>query len=184
MRRVSWATILQAAGYVPGPGGVRAKGDQKLSFRIMCAAGLTADEIAEQVIIVNLKAIGIEAITDNKAGVALREARYKGGYDLLYARWITSASPNYSVFYGSKGPNNGMGYANPELDAVLNQVEHTMGDAERRVLFKEMQRVIATDIPVVPTTGNVNLIAVTKKLKNFVANRTDFIDTSRWYLEP
>jgi peptide/nickel transport system substrate-binding protein len=91
------------------------------------------------------------------------------------------------VFYGSKGPNNGMGYSNPELDAVLDKVEHTMADADRKALFKEMQRIIATDIPVVPTTSNVNLIAVTKKLKNFVANptnRTDFIDTSRWYLEP
>jgi peptide/nickel transport system substrate-binding protein len=49
-----------------------------------------------------------------------------------------------------------------------------------------MQYIIGTDLPTVPTTSNVNLIAVTKKLKNFVANptnRTDFIDTSRWYLE-
>ncbi len=180
------ASILQAAGYVPGSDGVRAKGPARLSFRIVCQAGLTADEIAEQVIIANLKAIGIEAITDNKAGVALREARYKGGYDLLYARWLTSASPNYSVFYGSKGPNNGMGYSNPELDEVLYKVEHTMGDAERKELFKKMQAIIGTDLPTIPTTSNVNLIAVTKKLKNFVANptnRTDFIDTSRWYLE-
>jgi len=178
--------ILDAAGYVPGSDGVRAKGAAKLSFRIVVQAGLTADEIAEQVIIANLKAIGIEAITDNKAGVALREARYKGGYDFLYARWITSASPNYSVFYGSKGPNNGMGYSNPELDDVLFKVEHTMGTAERKVLFKQMQQIIGTDLPCVPTTSNVNLIAVTKKLKNFVANptnRTDFINTSLWYLE-
>ena len=178
--------ILQAAGYVPGSDGVRARGGTRLSLRITCQAGLTADEIAEQIIVQNLKAIGIEAVTDNKSGVALREARYKGGYDLLYARWLTSASPNYSVFYGSKGALNGMGYNNPELDDVLDRVEHTMGDAERKQLFKEMQRIIATDLPTVPTTSNVNLIAVTKKLKNFVANptnRTDFIDTSRWYLE-
>jgi peptide/nickel transport system substrate-binding protein len=178
--------VLDAAGYVPGRDGVRAKGEKRLSFRIVCQAGLTADELAEQVMIANLKAIGVEAIPDNKGGVAFREARYKGGYDLLYARWLTSASPNYSVFYRSNGPNNGMGYNNPELDAVLDKVEHTMNDAERKTLFKEMQRIMGTDLPVVPITSNVNLIAVTKKLRNFVSNptnRTNFIDTSKWYLE-
>ena len=179
--------LLDEAGYMPGSDGVRAKDGERLSYRIVCQAGLTADEIAEQIVIANLKAVGIEANADNKTGVALREARYKGGYDLLYARWLTPSTPNYSVFYGSKGPNNGMGYSNPELDAVLAKVEHTLDEGERRALFKEFQRIMGTDLPVIPTTSNVNLVVVTKHLKNFVANptnRTDFINTSAWYLAP
>jgi peptide/nickel transport system substrate-binding protein len=178
--------LLDEAGYVPGSDGIRAKGDERLSFRIVCQAGLTADEIAEQIIIANLKNVGIEVRADNKTGVALREARYKGDYDFLYARWLTPSTPNYSVFYATHGPNNGMGYSNPEIDDVLMKVEHTLDDAERKKLFKEFQRLMATDLPVIPTTSNVNLIAVTRHLKNFVANptnRTDFINTSQWYIE-
>ncbi|HEX3346813.1 MAG TPA: hypothetical protein VHS58_01775, partial [Acetobacteraceae bacterium] len=108
------------------------------------------------------------------------------GYDLLYARWITPSTPNYSVFYATHGPNNGMGYSNPQLDEVLHKVEHTLDDDERKKLFFEFQRIMGTDLPVVPITSNTNLVAVTKHLKNFVANptnRTDFINTSTWYLQ-
>ncbi len=177
--------ILDAAGYKRGSDGVRAKGSERLSYRFVCQAGLTADEVAQQVMIANLRAVGIEAQADNKTGVAFLQARYKGGYDLLYGRWLTPSTPNYSVFYSSKGPNNGMGYSNPALDAVLVEVEHTLDEARRKELFKEFQRIMGTDLPVLPTTSNVNLIAVTKKLHNFQANptnRTDFIDTSSWYL--
>ncbi len=178
--------LLDEAGYVPGADGVRAKGGERLSYRFVCQAGLTADEIAQQVMIANLKAVGIEAQADNKTGVAFREARYKNGYDLLYGRWLTPSTVNYSVFYASHGPNNGMGYSSPELDAVLQKVEHTLDMAERKALFKEFQRIMGTDLPVIPITSNVNLVAVTKKLQNFTANptnRTDFINTSSWYLE-
>ena len=179
--------LLDEAGYAPGPDGVRAKGGERLSYRFVCQAGLSADETAQQVIIANLKAVGIEAQADNKTGVAFREARYKGGYDLLYARWLTPSTVNYSVFYASKGPNNGMGYSNAELDDVLATVEHTLDMDQRRELFRRFQQIMGTDLPVVPVTSNVNLVAVSKKLANFVANptnRTDFIDTSSWFLQP
>ena len=179
--------LLDEAGYKPGPDGVRARGDDRLSYRFVCQAGLSADETAQQVMIANLKAVGIEAKADNKTGVAFREARYKGGYDLLYARWLTPSTVNYSVFYSSKGPNNGMGYSNPELDDVLFRVEHSLDMAERKELFRKFQNIMGTDLPVIPTTSNVNLVAVTKKLANFVANptnRTNFINTSSWYLQP
>jgi len=74
------------------------------------------------VIIANLKAIGIEAKPDNKSGVAFREARYKGLYDILYSRWITSPDPIYSKFYGTTGLNNGTGYSNAALDTLRNKI--------------------------------------------------------------
>jgi len=177
--------LLDEAGYKVGSDGVRTNGKERLSYRFVCQAGLTADEIAQQVIIANLKQIGIEAIADNKTGVALREARYRHGYDLLFARWLTPSTPNYSVFYSTHGPLNGMGYSNSQLDDVLYKVEHTLDDDERKKLFSEFQRIMGTDLPVIPVTSNTNLISVTKKLKNFVANptnRTDFINSSSWYL--
>jgi peptide/nickel transport system substrate-binding protein len=178
--------LLDEAGYKPGPDGVRAKGDDKLSYRFVCQAGLTADEVAQQVIIANLKAIGIDAKADNSTGVAFREARYHNGYDLLYARWLTPSTPNYSVFYSTHGPNNGMGYSNPELDDVLFKAEHALDQDERKKLLFQFQQIMGTELPVIPTTSNVNLVAVTRHLKNFVANptnRTDFINTSYWYLQ-
>jgi peptide/nickel transport system substrate-binding protein len=177
--------LLDESGYAKGADGVRAKDAERLSFRMVAQAGLADDEIVEQVLIAQLKAIGVEAAIDNKAGVAFREARYKGNYDLLYARWITSADPVYSVFFGSKGANNGQGYSNPELDTVLAKMESTLDPAEKKAHAKVMQAILAADLPTLPLIANVAVIAKTKTLKNFVpnpTNMTNFVDTSRWYL--
>jgi peptide/nickel transport system substrate-binding protein len=178
--------MLDEAGYAKGSDGIREKGGEKLAYRIVVQAGRADDELAEQVIIAQLKAIGIAARPDNKTGVAYRQARYKGDYDLLYGRWITSADPVYSVFYGTKGPNNGQGYSNPKLDEVFAKLEHTLDPAERKTYAAQMQTILAEDVPSIPLTTNVAVIAKTTKLENFVpnpTNMTNFVDTSSWYLE-
>jgi peptide/nickel transport system substrate-binding protein len=180
------AKLLDEAGYKRGSDGIREKDGERMSYRIVGQAGRSDDEIVEQVLIAQLKAVGIEAKIDNKSGVAFREARYKGDYDLLYSRWITSADPVYSVFFGTKGPNNGQGYSNLSLDAVLAKLENTLEPAERKKHASEMQRILADDLPTIPLTTNVGVIAKTTKLKNFVpnpTNMTNFVDTSHWSLE-
>jgi peptide/nickel transport system substrate-binding protein len=180
------AKLLDDAGYVVGSDGIRAKGDEKLSYTFMVQAGRADDELAQQVIIAQLKAIGIEATADNKTGVAYREARYGGGYDLIYGRWITSADPVYSVFWGTGGANNGQSYSNPTLDAAFDKFENTLDPAVRKEAAAEFQKIIAEDLPTISLTTNVALISKTKKLKNFVpnpTNMTNFVNTSAWYME-
>jgi peptide/nickel transport system substrate-binding protein len=177
--------LLDDAGYAKGADWVRAKGGEKLAFTFVIQAGRADDELAQQVIIAQLKAIGIQATADNKTGVAFREARYKGGYDLLYSRWITSADPVYSVFWGTGGANNGQSYSNPKLDAAFARFEKTLDPAIRKEAGAEFQRILMEDLPSIPLTTNVALIAKTKKLKNFVpnpTNMTNFVDTSAWYM--
>lgn len=101
--------VLIAAGWTVGDDGIRAKDGNRLSFRCLAQAGRADDEVAQQVLIA-MAAVGIEVTPDNKTGVAFRDSRYKGDYDLYYGRWITSADPVYSVFFGTAGPNNGQGY--------------------------------------------------------------------------
>lgn len=178
--------LLDDAGYAKGADGVRAKGDQRLSYKFVAQAGRADDELVQQIIIAQLKAIGIEVTADNKAGVAYREARYKGNYDLLYGRWITSADPVYSIFWGTGGPNNGQGYSNPALDAAFKTFESTLDPATHKSSAAEFQKIIAEDIPVIPLTSNTAAIAKPKALKNFKpnpTNMTNFVDTSAWYME-
>ncbi len=178
--------ILEDAGYVMGDDGVRAKDGERLSFDFVTSAGRSDDENVQQIIMAQMKDVGVELIPDNQAGVAYREARYNGNYDLIYGRWITSADPVYSGFYGTEGPNNGQGYSNPELDAVFATLENSLDPAVRQEAASQMQRIIAEDLPTIPLTTNVALIAVVEKLKNFVpnpTNMTNFVDTSAWYFE-
>lgn len=177
---------LDEAGYTKGSDGIREKDGTRLSFDFVVQAGRADDELVQQIIIAQLKAIGIEATADNKDGVAYREARYKGNYDLIYGRWITSADPVYTVFYGSEGPNNGQGYSNPDLDAQFEIFDNSLDPAVRAEAASKFQAIIAEDLPTIPLTTNVALIAKVKALKNFVpnpTNMTNFVNTSAWYLE-
>ncbi len=165
---------------------MRARGAERMEYKITVQAGNFADETAQQVVMANLKAVGIALAPDNKTGVAFREARYKGLYDLLYSRWITSADPAYSKFYGTGGANNGTGYSDKKMDELLDRAEHTIDRTKLKEIFKEVQALLADDVVTIPTTSNVSLIAKTAKLKNFVpnpTNRTIFNNTAAWYLE-
>lgn len=178
--------LLDAAGYKPGPDGIRVKDGKRLSFKIMAQAGRSTDEDAQQVIIASLKAAGIELQPDNKSGVAFRDARYKGNYDLFYGGWITSADPTYSVFFGSKGVNNGQGYANAKVDALLAKAESTLDQDVRTAALRDFQVELMNDLPSIPITSNPSMIAVTDKLGGFVpnpTNMTNFVNTSGWYLK-
>jgi peptide/nickel transport system substrate-binding protein len=177
---------LDAAGWTVGDDGIRAKDGNRLSFRCLAQAGRTDDEIAQQVLIAMMKAVGIEVTPDNKTGVAFRDSRYKGDYDLYYGRWITSADPVYSVFFGTGGANNGQGYSNPALDEVFAKLENTLVPEERKQYAAEMQKILYDDLPTIAVTTNVAIIAKTTKLKGFKpnpTNMTNFVDTSGWYLE-
>lgn len=176
---------LDDAGYAMGGDGVRAKDGNRLSYKFTVQSGNGTDEVVQQVIIAQLKAVGIEVTADNQTGVAYREARYKGNYDLIYGRWITSADPVYSVFWGTGGANNGQSYSNPTLDAAFAKFETTLDPAIRKEGAAEFQKILAEDLPTISLTTNVALIAVTDKLTNFVpnpTNMTNFVHTAEWYM--
>jgi peptide/nickel transport system substrate-binding protein len=175
--------ILDRAGYVRGPNGVRVKDGRPLTYRFMVQAGKGDDELAQQIIIAQLKTVGLDAVPDNKTGVAYRQARYKGDYDLAYSAWVTGADPIYSKFFSSHGANNNQHYANPTLDAVLARMEATLDPAERRRNAAAMQRILAEDLPTIPLTSNMAVIAMRDGLSNFRSNPTNmtpFVDASRW----
>jgi peptide/nickel transport system substrate-binding protein len=178
---------LDAAGYRRGADGYRSRDGAPLAFWITTRSGEIDEEIGEQIVMANLKAIGIRVTADNKTGIAYREARYRGEFDLLYSRWVTAADPVYSVFYGSHGPLNGQGYSSADLDRALEHMETSIEPAARRAAAGEVQRILARDLPTVSLVSMVSIAAKTSRLKNFVTNptnMTDFTGIARWYLEP
>lgn len=178
--------LLDEAGYRTGDDGVRRKGGRRLSYRFLVQSGKGDDELAQQVIIAQLKAIGIEAHADNRNGVAYRQARYKGDYDLNYSTWVTGADAIYSKFFSTRGSNNGQGYSNPALDAVLAEMEATLDPVRKKALAFEMQRILGEDLPTVPLTTNVAVIAKRVTLKGFTPNPTNmtpFVGAADWWIQ-
>ncbi len=178
--------LLDDAGYPLGDDGIRADSEgNHLSFKILTQSGRTEYETAQQVMVANLKAVGVELIPDNKSGVAYTSARYDGDYDLFYAGWITPADPNYAIFYATGGVLNSQGYSDPKLDAALEKANTTIEPEARADFLRQFQEILMTDIPTLPIVSGPSMIVVTDKLQNLEpnpTNMTNFVNTSHWYL--
>lgn len=178
--------ILDAAGYRMQPDGVRARGEARLAYRFVCQAGKGDDELAQQVVLAQLKAIGIAAAADNKTGVSYRQARYKGDYDLNYSTWVTGADAVYSRFFSTKGSNNGQRYSNPVMDRILARMESTLDPVERRRAAFEMQHLLAVDLPTIPLTSGVAVASKRTRLRDYTPNPTNmtpFVSCAGWRLQ-
>ena len=181
--------FLAAAGFTPGSDGIMVKEGKRLSLKFLTQAGRTEYEIAQQVIISQLKNIGIEAMTDNKAGAALNETRRNGSYDIWYSGWITPADAldSYVSFYSTKGFNNGSGYSNPKVDALLEAATSTFDPLLIKSYMAQTQKLVLGDLAALPLFESASVIATTEKLQNFKSNptnQTNFRDVSAWWLKP
>jgi peptide/nickel transport system substrate-binding protein len=180
--------LLTTAGFKLGSDGVFAKDGNRLSLKFMTQAGRTEYETAQQVIIAQLKAVGIETVVDNKAGAALSDARRKGGFDLWYSGWITPADAidSYISFYNTKGFNNGSGYSNPKVDDLLSKAASTFDPLLINTYMAQVQKLVLNDLASLPLFESSSVIAVTDKLQNFKpnpTNQTNFRDVSAWWLK-
>lgn len=179
--------LLLDAGYAPGRDGVMEKDGKRLSFDFMTQAGRAEYETAQQVLIAQLKAIGIELKPDNKAGAALSEARRNGGFDVWYSGWITPADPidSYVSFYATNGFNNGGAYSNPAADAALYAAAGSLDPEEVEARMHEAQQIVLSDLPSIPLFETPSIVVTTNKLQGFVSNptnQTNFRQVAPWWL--
>lgn len=179
--------LLDEAGYAMGSDGVRVGPDgERLSFEFMTQAGRSEYELAQQVIMANLKEVGIETRANNRSGPALTAAMNASDYDLWYSGWITPGIPNYAIFYATDGFLNTLNYSNPELDTALETANNAIDPEIRIPALLEFQRILMTDVPTLPIIASPSIVVVPSNLRNFVpnpTNMTNFVHSADWYLE-
>lgn len=170
------AALLEEAGWTPGPDGIRVKGGERLTLTLMTTAGDRTRELVQQVLQAQWKAVGIEVRIDNQParvlfGGTLEQRRYG---DLALFGWI--AAPNSTqrtLLHSTQIPTaenqwagqNYTGYANPEMDRLIDAIERELDPEKRRALWAEMQRLYMTDLPALPLYWRANSYILPKWLK-------------------
>jgi peptide/nickel transport system substrate-binding protein len=149
------AARLDAAGIVDTDGnGLREWHGKDIMLALATYEGRAALKPAAETIQAMLGAVGV--------GVAVQVAEYdannaalrEGRIDLHLQAWGTApqGDPGYfpeTLLRSDAGLNDG-GYANPRLDALLDQGRTTFEPEARRAIFDEVQAIILTDLPIVP----------------------------------
>jgi peptide/nickel transport system substrate-binding protein len=154
--------LLEEAGWKPGPDGIRRNdAGERLSLDFMTTAGNRTREVVQQVLQSQWRAVGVEARIRNEPprvffGETLNKRRYGG---LAMFAWISSPeNVPRSTLHSDEltrpernwSGQNYTGFSNPEMDALLEAIPIEL-DREKRVgLWKRVQTIYATELPVLP----------------------------------
>jgi peptide/nickel transport system substrate-binding protein len=81
----------------------------------------------------------------------------------------------YILLSGEQMPPQGFNlgfYRNPEVDEILREARQLESQDERTALYEEAQRLIMTDLPVLPVDHETQIVVMTNTIQGFVPHPT------------
>ncbi len=141
------AELLDEAGWVMGPDGVRVKDGQPLSVRIITYPSRPDLGIIMQIMVSQLNELGISATTSVVDSIV--DGMKTGNYDIaMYAQHTApTGDPGFFLnqFFRTGGANNINGYSSATTDELLDQLGELAPGAERDQLAVQIQHQIHVD---------------------------------------
>jgi len=166
--------LLEAAGWLPGPDGVRWKDGRRFAFTMLNRAG-TADRIAiAQVIQAQLKEIGVEVTFETLENAAWTQRWRTGEWEALVSAWFLPADPSITGLYACGGPNNMTGFCHPGLDEVLERSDAFLDFEERKEWLDRGQAMLADRHRMLPIYYNVVPEVVSTRIQGYRGSGTNF----------
>jgi peptide/nickel transport system substrate-binding protein len=171
--------LLEQAGY-PAVDGVRFHLTMKTS----------TDEnprLVAAVLQQQLRAVGIALDIRTFEFATFLSDVIRGAYQLHTLRWVGgNEDPDIFeyVFHSAKfSPNGGNRtyYANPRLDALIDQARGELDQNTRKQIYAEIQQILAEDLPYVNLWYLDNVMVHTKRVRNLTLNPSgdyDFLRTA------
>ena len=155
-------TLLDAAGFTPGPDGIRRNAaGERLSFEFATTSGNRIRELSQQVMQSWWRTIGVEVAIKNQPsrsffGELMRKRAFTGLAE--YANFTRIGLPP-TPFYASDAiptaannwnGQNWAGLANPAMDRALAAADKELDPAKQKAEWLDMQRIYAATLPELP----------------------------------
>ena len=155
------AAQLDESGWNKGTDGVRRNAQgQRLSLELMTTAGNRSRELVEQVLQSQWRQVGIDIrIKNEPARVLFGDTLPHRRFDMAMYAWISSPeNVPRSILHSSEIPSeangfvgqNATGFANPEMDRLIDALEIELDPDRRKALWAEAQRLYAAELPSLP----------------------------------
>lgn len=182
------AALLAEAGWSDHDGdGWLDKDGQPFRFTILTNQGNDVRRQVAELVQQQLKALGIDVkIKVIEWSTFVHEFIDKRRFETVLLGWSLSRDPDlYDIFHSSKtkeGEYNFVGYANPEVDALLVQGRRTFGLKERAAIYHQVHRKLYEDQPYTFLFVGDSLPIVSSRFRNVKTSPIgigyNFID---WY---
>ena len=174
------ASLLDAAGWKTGAGGIRSKNGQPLSLQLVYGQGSeTARQIGVQVQS-DLRAVGIDVPIKTYTYTMLYATKAEGGilnngkFDLAEFAWVAGADPDDSSQWmcdmAPPNGNNSTHYCNARVDAAERAALSTFDRTARKKSYVAIQRQLLQDAPAAFQLYNRRRYAMNPNLQNFKPN--------------
>lgn len=172
------AALLDAAGWVPGPDGIRAQAGVRLASAIAIRSGRGDLVTFAREAAAALRACGIELRIDelDLTGSALIEALgWPNEFDTLLVTREGGVDPDEDLAAFASagvtsaeqpvGPNAG-GFADPELDTRIELARRTPGQAARAALYAEAAAILDAARPALPLWYETATAAIAERVRD------------------
>ena len=114
---------------------------------------------------------------------AFLQSLQEGDYDVMLLGCGTGVDPDLTFHWHSQSPGNIFGYANSEVDKLLEKAVETFEKEERTFLYRQAQKLIVKDAPVAWLYNRKAVHAVSARLKNFQPHPENlFYNVHQWQL--
>ncbi|MER7282364.1 ABC transporter substrate-binding protein [Dactylosporangium sp. NPDC000244] len=144
------AGLLDAAGWLPGPDGVRAKNGTRLHFKILTYTVFQPLAIALQS---QWKKAGISTELAPVETTASNQMMLDGNFEIATYCSCGSATGDIAgqlrAFYRTGVVSNYGGYSNPRVDALIDQLGTEFDPAKQADLAQQAQRILLDDVALV-----------------------------------
>lgn len=139
--------LLDEAGYLPDENGVRIKDAEIVIFQFAVFSDIAT------IVQANLKEIGIESSITTLEYAAWDERLNEGKFDIAIIGGYHGPDPEGMIIrVGTGGLLNFMNYSSPVVDGLLEQGVQTSIVEERAVIYKDLQKVLSEELPILPLT--------------------------------
>ena len=160
--------------------------DIKKAQALIKEAGITDDQVitlygAEglrpktlEIIQANLREIGLNANIQILEWGTFLEVTAQGQSDVYIMGWVTTSGDADGSLYpllhstAAGGGGNRTYFANPEVDNLLDQARVEVNQKTRMQLYKEVQEILYTELPVIPVFYYVDAVAASKDIDGFI----------------
>jgi len=159
--------LLDAAGWVAGDDGIRAKDGVKLSFSALANAATKTNEGIVLAIQEFLLEVGIE-LTPAFEADAYWDKLLGKQFQIALVAYTFAPDPDQSLAWSSTSPYNPNGYSNPEVDALLTRGLAATDIDERKGIYLEIENILLTDLPAAVLIFDQRVTGVNNRIQNYV----------------
>jgi peptide/nickel transport system substrate-binding protein len=169
------ARLLDAAGWHPGPGGIRYRDGRPLTLTISATVGHQENEAAEVLMQSMLALTGIDVNVRNYPAnlfFAQNGPLYTGKYDMEWSIDTNGPDPdNSGSWNGAFIPPNGANTSwlnDPVVNATSTAAQQTFDLARRRALYQREEERLRQLVPAVFFSWETGYAAINSDVKNYV----------------